>query len=101
MACCEAAVSEMPGNATRARRHRLLHATEGLERFHDGVEPPGFDVFVEFLCQPMEPFGVFGHRPHIFLKDDLLRWGGTHDLAEPAQVRWAPGGPAGIPEIMP
>jgi len=48
----------------------------------------------------MEPFGVFGHRPHIFLKDDLLRWGGTHDLVEPAQVRWAPGGPAGIPDIL-
>jgi hypothetical protein len=80
--------------------HRQLHATEGWERFHDGIEPPGVDVFVECLGQPMEPFGVFGHRPHICLKDDLLRWGGTHDLAEPAQVRWAPGGPAGIPDIM-
>ena len=26
--------------------------------------------------------------------------GGTHDLAEPVPVRWAPGGPAGRPEIM-
>jgi hypothetical protein len=50
--------------------HRHLHATEGLERFHDGGEPPGFDMFVEFLFQPMEPSGVFGHRPHVCLKDD-------------------------------
>jgi hypothetical protein len=91
---------QVPEFGDEGDNHRPLHATEGLERFHDRVEPPGFDMFVEFLFQPMEPFGVFGHRPHIFLKDDLLRWGGTHDLAEPAQVRWAPGGPAGIPDIM-
>jgi hypothetical protein len=81
--------------------HRQLHATEGLERFHDGVEPPGLDLFVACVFQPREPFGVVGHRPHVFLKDDLRRWGGTDDLAEPAQVRWAPGGPAGLPDRMP
>jgi hypothetical protein len=92
---------QVPAFGDEGDHPRPRHATEGLERFHDGREPPGFDVFVEFLCQPMEPFGVFGHRPHIGLKDDLRRWGGTHDLAEPAPVRWAPGGPAGLPDIMP
>jgi len=75
--------------------------TEGLERFHDRVEPPGFGLFVACWFQPMEPFGGVGHRPHVCLNDDVLRGGGTHDLAEPAQVRGVPGGAAGLPEIMP
>jgi hypothetical protein len=81
-------------------RPRQRPATEGLERFDDGREPPGIAVCVACWCQPLEPCGVCGHRPHLCLHDALVRGGGTHDLAEPAPVRWAPGGPAGRPEIM-
>ena len=91
---------QVPKFSAEGGSHRPLHATEGLARCHDGIEPPGWDLCVECLCQPREPFGVFGHRPHIFWKDDWLRCGGTHDRAEPAQVRGAPGGPAGLPDIM-
>ena len=92
---------QVPKFSDAGDRHGQLHATQGLERFHDGVEPPGLAMFVECWFQPMEPFGVFGHRPPVFLKDEVRRWGGTHNLAEPAPVRWAPGSPAGIPAVMP
>jgi hypothetical protein len=82
-------------------RHRHRHAPEGWERFHNGRKPPRVDVGVECVCPPMEPCGVFGHRPHLFLHDEVRRGGGTHDRAEPTPVRWAPGGPAGLPAIMP
>ena len=56
---------------------------------------------VECLVKTLEPFGVLGDRSDIGLEDDGLRWGGTDDLAEPAQVSRAPGGPAGRAAIMP
>jgi hypothetical protein len=82
-------------------RHRQLHATEGLERLDHRAEPPGDDRLWAFLRKTLEPFGVFGDRPDICLADDLLGGGGTDDLAEPAQVSRAPGGPTGRPDIMP
>jgi len=82
-------------------RHRTLHPTEGLERIHHRAEPPGFDLLVECLGQPLEPFTVFGDRPDICWEDDVLCWGGTDHLAEPAQVSRAPGSPPCLPDIMP
>jgi len=82
-------------------RHDQLHATEGLERVNHRAKPPGGDLFMEFLVKPLEPFGGLGDRSDICLEDDWLRWGGTDDLAEPAQVSRAPGGPTGISDIMP
>jgi len=81
--------------------HRQRHATEGLERIYHRAEPPGDDLLLEFLRKTLEPFGVFSDRPDIFLEDDVLGGGGTDDLAEPAQVSRAPGGPTGRPDIMP
>lgn len=81
-------------------RHGTLYATEGLARVHHRAEPPGGDLLVECLVKTLEPVGGLGDRSDICLEDDWLGWGGTDDLAEPAQVRWAPGGPAGIPDIM-
>ena len=81
--------------------HRNLHATEGLPRVYDGAEPPGGALLVAFLGQALEPVRVFGDRPDVFLEDDLLGGSGTDDLAQPAQVRRAPSGPTGIPNIMP
>ena len=82
-------------------RPRQRHATEGLERFHDGLEPPGLDVCVAGWCQPRAPFGVCGHRPPLGWTDAGRRWGGTPDRAAPAPGRGAPGGPAGIPALLP
>ena len=90
-----------PSAATVVTATVTLHATEGLECFYYWAEPPGFDVLVECLFKPLEPFGVFGDRPNICLEDDVLRGSGTDNLAEPAQVRRAPGGSACIPDIMP
>jgi hypothetical protein len=72
-----------------------------LERVNHRAEPPGCDLLVEFLVKTLEPFGVLGDRPDIFLEDDWLGWGGIDDLAEPAQVSRAPGGPTCISDIMP
>jgi mannose-6-phosphate isomerase-like protein (cupin superfamily) len=39
-------------------------------------------------------------RAHVFLEHDLLGRGGTDHLREPAQMGWAPGGPAGIADVV-
>jgi hypothetical protein len=39
------------------------------------------------------------HRTDVFLKDDVLRRGGTDDLREPPQVGRAPSGPACVTNI--
>jgi hypothetical protein len=44
---------------------------------------------------------VVGDHADVFLKDDLLRRGGTDDLTEPSEVGWTPGGPACVPDIVP
>jgi hypothetical protein len=82
-------------------RHRPLHATEGLQRVNDRAEPPSGDLLVEFLFQALEPVRGFDDGPDLCLEDDWLGGGGTDDLAQPAQGRRPPSGPARIPAIMP
>ena len=91
----------VPACGEERDRPRPRHATENLERVHAGREPPGVDVCVAVLCPPMAPCGGCGHRPHLVLTDEVRRGGGTDDRAEPAPVRGAPGGPAGLPDRMP
>ena len=38
-------------------------------------------MFVEFLFQTLQPFGVFVDRADIFLEDNLLRRGGPDDFS--------------------
>ena len=78
-----------------------MNAPESLERLDDGLEAPGFHLRVQFVFQTLEAFGLFGHRLDIFLKDNVLRRGGTHHLAEPAQLGWAPSGAPCIADIVP
>ena len=92
---------QVPACGEAGDRPRQRHAPEGLERFHDGIEPPGCDVCVAGWCQPRAPFGVCGHRPPRGFTDAGRRWGGTPARAEPAPVRGAPGGPAGLPALRP
>jgi hypothetical protein len=73
-----------------------LHATAGLERVNHRAEPPGCDLLGECLVQTLEPVGVLGDRSDIGLANDGLCGGGTDDLAAPAPVRRAPGGPTGL-----
>ena len=77
-----------------------MYATQGLKGLDHRVQTPGFDVLVEFLFETLEAFGVFVHRSDIFLKDDLLRRGGTDHLREPSQVGRAPIGPAHVTDIL-
>jgi len=44
-----------------------------LERVNPPGNAPGYDLFMEFLVKPLEPFGVLGDRSDICLEDDLLR----------------------------
>jgi hypothetical protein len=82
-------------------RHRTRHTTESWQRVHDRAEPPRGALLVACLFQTLEPVRVFGARPDICLEDDVLGGGGTDDLAQPAPVRRAPGGPTGRADIMP
>jgi hypothetical protein len=75
--------------------------TEGVERINHRAAPPGCDLVVACLVKPLEPFGVRGDRPDLCVADDVLGWGGTDDLAEPAPVRRAPGGPTGVAHSLP
>jgi hypothetical protein len=61
---------QVPACGEAGDRPRQRPATAGLERFHDGIAPPGGDVCVAFVFQPMEPCGVFGHRPPLVLQDE-------------------------------
>lgn len=82
-------------------RHGPLYATEGWPCCHDRAEPPRGDLLVEVRCQALEPVRVGGDRPDICWADEVLGGGGTDDRAQPAPGRRTPGGPAGIPAILP
>ena len=69
-----------------------MHPAERLERVDDRGASPGLHLVGELLFQTRQPFGVFGDLSDVFVKDDLLRRGGTDDLAELSEVGWAPGG---------
>src|SRR5919109_1911549 len=84
----------------RGHRHRALYAAPRLQRRDDRGQPPGFDLFLACLCEPLEAFGVFGDRPDICLENDWLRRGGTDDLGEPAAMGRAPRGPARITGVV-
>jgi hypothetical protein len=58
-------------------------------------------VLVECLFETLKTLRVFSDGADIFLKDNLLGWGGTDDLAEPPQVSWAPICPASVADIVP
>jgi hypothetical protein len=82
-------------------RARAWHPTQGLERVDDGGEPPGLPLVCALLFQTRQPVGVVGDRAEVFLQDDLLRRGGTDDLAAPSEVGRAPGGPACVTDSVP
>ena len=81
--------------------HRERHATQGLQRLDHRIQTPRFALVLEGLFETRQAFGVFVHCPDILLNDKVLSRGGTDDCAEPAEVGWAPGGPAGIATIVP
>ncbi len=65
------------------------------------METPGFDLLVEFLFETAQAFRVCGDRADIFLKDNVLRGGGTDHLREPPEVGRAPVGTARGADIVP
>jgi hypothetical protein len=84
----------------RGHRHRELHAAQRLKRLDDRGQPPGFDLLLEFLFEPLEAFGGFGDRPDICWENDGLRRGGTDHFREPSEMGRAPCGPARITDVV-
>jgi hypothetical protein len=66
-----------------------------------GVEAPGVDPLVEFLCETPQAFSVFGHGADRCLKDNVLRWCGANHLREPPEMGRVPGGLARVPDVVP
>src|SRR5215471_5532613 len=94
-----------PGEVTECghggHRDRAWHPAERLERVDDRGESPGLHLVGEFLFQPRQPFGVCSDRSEVCLEHNLLRRGGTDDLAKPSEVGWPPGGAAsGIVSVI-
>jgi hypothetical protein len=82
-------------------RHGELHPAQRLQSLDHGIEPPAFDLILEFRLQTRKALGLFIDRPHICLEDDLLGGSGTDHFAQPTSVGWTPGGPAYRADIMP
>ena len=81
--------------------HGKLDATQGLERFDDRMQPPGFGLVLELLFETPQAFRVFVDGADLFLKDHVLSGGGTDHLSEPPEVGRAPGGTARVADIVP
>ena len=81
-----------------SRRHgghgaRALDTAQSLARFDHWRSAPGFDLRVAFEFQTAQTFRLCGDGLDVCLKDELLRRGGAHPLAAPAQGSGTPGGP--------
>ena len=74
--------------------HRAWHATPGRQRRAHRGQTPGWPVLVACVREPLAAFGMLLHRADVFVKNDVVRGGGTDDCREPPQVGRAPIGPA-------
>jgi hypothetical protein len=84
-----------------AHRDRALDAPQGLERLDHRLEAAGGHLGAEFVLEPLQAGGLFGHGLHVCLQDNVLRWGGTAHLTGPAQVGRAPMGSPCRADIVP
>jgi hypothetical protein len=64
--------------------HRALDHAQGLKGPNDRRQAPGVHLLVEFEFETPQTFRLFRDSLNLCLKDDLLRWGRAHHLAEPA-----------------
>jgi hypothetical protein len=71
-----------------------LDAPQRLPRLNHRRQAPGVPVFVKFLLQALQAFGMLMDRADVFLEDELWHGGGTDHFGEPPQMGWAPGSPA-------
>src|SRR2546421_12349511 len=85
----------------RGHRDRAWDAPQSLAGLDDGLEAPGVHRLGPFVFQTLEAFGLFGHGWALFLKNNVLCWGGTDHLTEPAQGGRTPIGPPRITDIVP
>jgi hypothetical protein len=72
----------------------------GLERVNYGMEAPGVPWVVEVRLKPSTTFARLRHRLAVCWADHGLGGRGTDTLTAPAQVGWAPGGPAWIAAVV-
>ena len=57
-------------------------------------------MLVQLSLQTLEPFSLCIERANGFLEDKLWRRGGTDHFREPPQMGRAPGGPAGVADVV-
>ena len=81
--------------------HGELDAASALEGLDHRRKTPGVHRLVAGLCETLETCGVGGDGTDVCLKDHWRRRGGTAHLTQPPEVGGAPGGPAGVPDILP
>src|SRR5262245_29902563 len=82
-------------------RHGALHTAQSLEGLAHRGEAPGFYWLMACECQPPQTCRLCRDGLDVCLQDHWLRGGGTEHHAEPAQVRWTPGGAPGRAESVP
>jgi hypothetical protein len=81
-------------------RAGALDAAAGVERVHDGTKAPGVPLVVACWRQPSKPCAGRRHRPDVGVDDHGLGGRGADERTAPAPVGWAPGGPAGVAEVV-
>ena len=82
-------------------RHGALDPAQGLEGLDHRREAPGLHLLVECVFQTPQAFSLCSNGLDVFLKDQLLRGGGTHHVAEPSQVGGTPVGPTCLADSVP
>jgi hypothetical protein len=92
------------GQVPNCRHHgdgpRARPPLQGLEGGHHGRQAPRGDLRAAFLLQTPAALGVLRDGPDLFLQDDLLRRGGTHDFRAPPEGGRTPMGPARLADIL-
>ena len=92
--------SQVAACGHEGHRDGELDAPQGLKRLDHWPLAPGVHVVLQFLLQTLQAFGVFVDRAHVFLEDNLLNRGRIDHFREPPEMGWAPGGPAGVADVV-
>ena len=82
------------------RRVKQGHAAQTHQGFDHRLPPPPFHHAGQLLFVAGQPLAGFGDDVDHFLEEELLFGEGHFDRAQVAQVRGAPGGLAGVAQVV-